>query len=88
MKYEVDISKQAKKGIMKMPAMERARFRILIQQLETVGPILHDWPHFSGLGHNRYHCHLSYHWVAVWYWEEGTIRVEVEYAGSRENAPY
>lgn len=88
MRYEVYVSKQAEKGARKMPAMEKARFKALLQQLETAGPILPGWPHFSGLGHDRYHCHLSYHWVAVWYWKEGTIRVEVEYAGSRENAPY
>ena len=43
---------------------------------------------FSALGKNLYHCHLDYSWVAVWYWENDSIMVEVTYVGSREDAPY
>jgi hypothetical protein len=32
--------------------------------------------------------HLSYHYVACWRHEKGTMTIEVNYVGSRENAPY
>jgi hypothetical protein len=37
---------------------------------------------------NKYHCHLSYHWIACWEETIKGIEMEVYYAGSRENAPY
>lgn len=52
------------------------------------GPIRREWAHFSKLGENEYHCHLSYKWVACWRYEKESIIIEVYYAGSRENAPY
>jgi hypothetical protein len=32
--------------------------------------------------------HLLHKWVACWYWEKKSIVIEVNYVGSRENAPY
>ena len=46
------------------------------------------YSNFSKLGKERYHCHLSYHYVACWYNENGTYKVEVYYVGCRESAPY
>ncbi len=40
------------------------------------------------LSADQHHCHLARKWVACWRMEEGTIEIEVYYAGSRENAPY
>lgn len=47
-----------------------------------------NWPNYSKLGDSKYHCHLAYSWVACWSYEKGEIKIEVYYAGSRENAPY
>ena len=71
-----------------MPAMEQARLRMLILKLANEGPVQKSFPNFSDLGQGKYHCHLSYKWVACWKWEKGTIEIEVYYAGSREKAPY
>lgn len=71
-----------------MPALGRARFRQLIKDLQDDGPVQKGWNNFSDLGGNKYHCHLSYKWVACWTNTKGTIEIEVYYAGSRENAPY
>ncbi len=60
----------------------------LFEDLELSGPIQKQWPNFSELGKNEYHCHLDYHWVACWKHEKNTLLIEVYYAGSRENAPY
>ncbi len=56
--------------------------------LRDNGPLQPLWPNFSRLSHNKYHCHLSHKWVACWQHEEGSLRIEVYYAGSRENGSY
>ena len=73
-----------------MPTLEQKKLVNLIDDLKTKGPIQSGWNNFSQLGKNKYHCHLSYKWVACWkYKEDEEIKIiEVYYAGSRENAPY
>lgn len=88
MLYTVRISRQADKTIAKAPRAIQQKFALLLDDLEKEGPIRKDWPNFSALGNDLYHCHLSYSWVAVWRNEKGSVLVEVEYAGSRESAPY
>ena len=69
-----------------MPVRMQKKMANLVEDLRDNGPIRSDWPNFSKLGENRYHCHLAYKWVACWTHEN--MRIEVYYAGSRENAPY
>ncbi len=88
MPYTVLISKRADKRIAKAPQSIRQRFALLVDDLRELGPIRKNWPNFSALGHDLYHCHLARSWVAVWRWEKGSLLVEVEYVGSREDAPY
>ena len=86
--YEVQIGKKALKGIAKLGKKEKEMLAKLITDLRKSGPSQSAYPHFSALGSNRYHCHLSYRWVACWYNEKGNIKIEVYYVGSRESAPY
>jgi hypothetical protein len=86
--YTVKISKQADKTIAKAPRTVQQKFVLLLDDIEKDGPIRKEWPNFSSLGNDISHCHLSYSWVAVWRNEKGSVLVEVEYAGSRESAPY
>lgn len=86
--YRITVHNRVKKSAAKMPAMEQARLRMLILKLANEGPVQKSFPNFSDLGQGKYHCHLSYKWVACWKWEKGTIEIEVYYAGSREKAPY
>ena len=72
----------------KMPRRIQDRFSILVDDLQANGAIRKNWPNFSEIGKNRYHCHLGHHWIACWHWEKGSIEIEVYYAGSRESAPY
>ena len=88
MSYEVTVSKKALKNIQKMPVREQMRFDQLAMDLRANGPVQVEWPNYSKLSHAEYHCHLSYKWVACWRHHQGEIRIEVYYAGSRENAPY
>ncbi len=86
--YEVKIKKNALKNIQKMPKKIQFLFASLVDDLIEKGPIRKEWPNFSALGKNEYHCHLSYKWIACWYYENNSVKIEVYYAGSRENAPY
>ena len=86
--YRIVVSRKDLKGIQKMPESMQVKLANLVEDLRDNGPIRAEWPNFSQLGKSQYHCHLSHKWVACWYWEKGTIEIEVYYAGSRENAPY
>ena len=86
--YRVVVTKSAQKSIEKMPKREQVNMYALITELRERGAIRKNWPNFSSLGDNKYHCHLSYKWVACWTWEKESIVIEVYYAGSREKAPY
>ena len=86
--YAVGWKKKLEKSIRKMPQKEQVKFAQLVYDLNENGPVQKKWPNYSKLGHNEYHCHLSYHWVACWKNEEDSIIIEVYYVGSREGAPY
>jgi mRNA-degrading endonuclease RelE of RelBE toxin-antitoxin system len=86
--YEVRVSKKAQKKLFKLPKNIRQRFIALAEQLRERGPVAYDWQNYSKLGEDRYHCHLTYSYVACWTHNKGTITIEVYYVGSRENAPY
>ena len=86
--YEVRILNKAIKSLEKMPSDQQLKFHRLAQYLKENGPIAKTWPNFSDLGKNKYHCHLSYSWVACWTFEKEILTIEVYYVGSRQNAPY
>jgi len=86
--YLVLISKRVQKQIEKIPEPVRKRLVALVEQLQERGPIQPGWPNYGNLSLNRYHCHLSHNWAACWYFEKGTVEIEVYYVGSRQNAPY
>ena len=88
MKYVVRITKNSLKGIAKLSWKDKVTLSKLIDDLAELGPVLPQYPHYSRLTRNTYHCHLSYHWVACWRCEDGECRVEVYSVGSRESAPY
>ncbi|MDD5569391.1 MAG: hypothetical protein PHG23_03190 [Candidatus Pacebacteria bacterium] len=86
--YQVLVKKNIEKGMRSVPPSVRDAFAVLRDDLEEKGPYQADWPNYSPLGNNKYHCHLSYRYVACWEWKQGIIIVEVIYAGSREGASY
>ncbi len=86
--YEVVIKKRTLKNIQRMPVPIQRKVANLVEDLRDKGPFRKDWPNYSKLGKNQYHCHLSHSWVACWYHERNAVVIEVYYAGSRENAPY
>jgi mRNA-degrading endonuclease RelE of RelBE toxin-antitoxin system len=88
MHYQVKTTKNFDKNIKKLPKNIKKKLVVLLEDLRDSGPILKNWPNFSSIETNKYHCHLSYHWVACWKCEKNSIIIEVYYAGSREKAPY
>jgi len=87
--WQVGFSKNAAKRAAKMPVREQEKLQLLLRDLRLNGPILPRWPNYSKLGAHRYHCHLSYKWVACWEVKDNRLRlIEIYYAGSREDAPY
>lgn len=71
-----------------MPLIVQDKFTILRNDLIVNGPYQVKRPNYSPLGNNKFHCHLTYDYVACWKWDKGTIEIEVYYVGSREKAPY
>ena len=89
MAYIVTMKRSVLKSIGRLPESIQERFRTLTRVLEQGGATgAHEWQNYSKLSGNEYHCHLTYHYVACWRHEKGTIIIEVYYVGSRENAPY
>lgn len=86
--YKVKILKKVEKSLKKMPLEQQKKLYLLIEDIKKNGAIQKGWKNFSSLGDDKYHCHLSLHWIACWTWKKGTFLVEVYYAGSREKAPY
>jgi len=88
MEYKVGIKKSVLKNLKKIPKGAQETFLLLQKDLKEKGPVQKEWPNYSKLGGNKYHCHLKYHYAACWKYEKGTIIIEVYYVGSREKAPY
>ncbi len=86
--YEVLVKKKAVKNIKKAPLNVQVLFEKLLNDLKHNGAVQSDWANYSKLGKNKYHCHLNYSYIACWSCENNSIKIEVYYAGSRENAPY
>ena len=64
--YTVQIKNKVIKSVEKMPDFEKKKFVQLLDDLKEKGPNLNYWKNFSKIGHEKYHCHLSYKWVACW----------------------
>ena len=86
--YQVSFKRKVLRDTQRIPKHVTKKLAALIEALEEKGPIQIDWPNFSKLGTNQYHCHLTYHWVACWSHTKNTVTIEVYYVGSREKAPY
>lgn len=68
-------------------------FKLLFGELESFGPVRGTWPNYSKLDNNRHHCHLKKGkptYVAVWndLSTDTCKKIEVEYVGTHEKAPY
>jgi mRNA-degrading endonuclease RelE of RelBE toxin-antitoxin system len=88
MAYQVKVKKKVARDLEKLPENVQQLLFLLVNDLQAEGPIQRSWPNFSSLGGDRYHCHLTYRYVACWTSKKNEIVIEVYYVGSREKAPY
>lgn len=92
MKWTVTEKRNLNKRIRKLPKNVQNILIALKKDMETNGPVRGDWPNFSVLSNNRYHCHLKKGhptYVAIWEVMDKEIKlIEVTYAGTHEKAPY
>lgn len=92
MTWTVAERRNLNKAIRKLPQKVQNALIALKKDLEVNRPIRGDWPNFSALSGNRYHCHLKKGhptYVAIWEIRNKEIRlIEVIYAGTHEKAPY
>ncbi|NMA19140.1 MAG: hypothetical protein GX927_01055 [Lentisphaerae bacterium] len=86
--FTVKEKRSVQKSVLKMPRKVQSLYRALLLDLEESGPLQPSWRNFSKLGDGKYHCHLNYHWLACWTYQDEILTVEVYYVGSREKAPY
>ena len=86
--YKVIVKKKILRNIEKMPVPIQKKLQFLVLDLAKKGPERYEYQNYSKPGPDRYHCHLSYKWIACWQNKKNSIIIEVYYAGSRENAPY
>jgi mRNA-degrading endonuclease RelE of RelBE toxin-antitoxin system len=88
-RWAVRVTKKADKGVRKLKKLEKSKLHALLIDLQQTGPVQTSWKNFSRLKSDKFHCHLSYHWVVCWEVIDKKIKIlEVYYVGSRENAPY
>ncbi|MEN6469067.1 MAG: cytotoxic translational repressor of toxin-antitoxin stability system [Smithella sp.] len=92
MQWTVTVKRALNKQIRNLPEKVQNLLIALEKDMEINGPIRGDWPNFSALSHDRYHCHLKKGrptYVAIWEVRNKEIRlIEVTYAGTHEKAPY
>ena len=92
MQWTVTEKRTLNKQIRNLPEKVQNLLIALEKDMEINGPIRGDWPNFSALSHDRYHCHLKKGrptYVAIWEVRNKEIKlIEVTYAGTHEKAPY
>ena len=59
MTYAVKYKRNVEKQVNKLPNKIKQKFFALIADLEDMGPERHNWPNYSKLSKDEYHCHLS-----------------------------
>ena len=87
--WTVAVKRKLLRKIATLPIRVQALFANLKSDLEANGPEQPSWSNYSKLDRNKYHCHLTHHYVACWKVEaDNTLIMEVYYVGTREGAPY
>ena len=91
MKWTVNVNRAVQKQLPKLPGKVLDLVARLLSEIELLGPVRGNWPHYSKLADGRHHCHLKKGkptYVAVWSEDKKTVTVEVVYVGTHEKAPY
>jgi hypothetical protein len=93
MRWKITLNNKVNKQLKKLPEKVVLLTQLLTHDLEMFGPCPgKQWPNFSKLSGNKYHCHLAKGrptYVACWeVIDKSQYKIEVYYVGTHENAPY
>lgn len=95
MSWNVKLSHKASKQCIKLPIKIQSTLRLLVKDLQTIGPAVPDWPNYGklkGQKGDKRHCHLikgKPTYVCCWEIMDKSINLlEVYYVGTHEKAPY
>jgi len=96
--WDVRFSTDAKKRYKKLHFCGQKRpslidlIDLLMMELKAKGPERKNWPNYSKLSKDTYHCHLKEGrptYVACWREVSKELkRIQVYYVGTHEGAPY
>lgn len=94
--WNVRLTNKAVKQLRDAPSIVQEQFDLLAKEMETAGPLRHNWRNFGRLkGKGNvllYHCHIKSGrptYVACWQVVDKNIQfIEVYYVGTHEKAPY
>lgn len=90
-KWKVELTKKSSKLKKKLPTKITDILAVLMKEMEILGPTRGNWPNFSKLSKDTYHCHLKKGnptYVACWRVNKENVYIEVYYVGTHEKAPY
>lgn len=92
MTWTATFSMSAEKQAKKLPGNVQTLLKILVLEIQAMGPVRGNWKNYSTLANGDHHCHLKKGnptYVAVWRVTDKTVKlVEIRYAGTHEKAPY
>lgn len=90
--WTVNLIGQAKKADKNLSKIAAISFVTLLKELQLEGPYRVNWPNYTKMPGEDYHCHLKKGcptYVACWkITDKKTKKIEVYYAGTHEKAPY
>ena len=93
MKWNVTLTQQAKKQLVKLPEKVVLLAQLLVNDLTNNGVYPgRQWPNYGKLTNNKHHCHLKKGrptYVSCWeLMDKPRRQIEVYYVGTHENVPY
>ena len=90
--WTVNVVGQAKKADKNLSSLALDSFSNLLDELRKQGPYRTNWPNYTKVFDDNYHCHLKKShrptYVVCWIVYKKQKLIEVNYAGTHENAPY
>jgi mRNA-degrading endonuclease RelE of RelBE toxin-antitoxin system len=90
--WHVQWKRKLEKQLSELPEQVQLAFKLLVSEIQSLGPIRGNWKNYSKLSTTKHHCHIKFgRPTYVCCWEvidkQGKM-IEVYYAGTHEKAPY
>jgi len=90
--WTVNLTGQAKKFDKNLSEQAAESFLLLLKELKNDGPYRANWPNYTKMADDDYHCHIKKGrptYVVCWKIYDKKYKImEVYYVGTHEKAPY